>query len=140
MSEKEKSIQEIPIRLRWGSPDEIPAIYANQLIISHAGETEFHLVFGHLPPPSADNELPDEITIQPVAKIKISPEAMKSIAETITEASTEAGKMKTIRDSGQSASASYSIRSDARQLMLASEAVLSRDWDTQEEDDAWAHL
>lgn len=28
----------------------------------------------------------------------------------------------------------------ARATMLASEAVLSRDWDTPEEDAAWAHL
>lgn len=30
--------------------------------------------------------------------------------------------------------------SDAFQTMLASEAVLRRDWDTPEEDAAWAHL
>ncbi|HEY0733666.1 MAG TPA: hypothetical protein VGD69_02070 [Herpetosiphonaceae bacterium] len=30
--------------------------------------------------------------------------------------------------------------SDALQTMLASEAVLRRDWDTPEEDAAWAHL
>jgi hypothetical protein len=30
--------------------------------------------------------------------------------------------------------------SDARATMLASEAVLRRDWDRQEEDAAWAHL
>ena len=28
----------------------------------------------------------------------------------------------------------------ARAMMLASEAVLRRDWDTPEEDTAWAHL
>jgi hypothetical protein len=32
------------------------------------------------------------------------------------------------------------IDSDARQTMLASEAVLRRDWDRTEEDAAWAHL
>lgn len=142
MSEKEKSTQEEKklIRFRWASPDEIPAIYANQLFISHAEDDEFHLVFGHMAPPSADSERPDEVTIQPVAKIKISPEAMKSIAHAITEASTEAGKRKIIRDSDQSASVSYRIKSDAHQMTLASEAVLSRDWDTAEEDEAWAHL
>ncbi len=31
-------------------------------------------------------------------------------------------------------------KSDAFQTMLASEAVLRRDWDTPEEDAAWAHL
>jgi hypothetical protein len=29
---------------------------------------------------------------------------------------------------------------DARATMLASEAILRRDWDTPEEDAAWAHL
>jgi hypothetical protein len=32
------------------------------------------------------------------------------------------------------------IESEAFQTMLASEAVLARDWDTPEEDVAWAHL
>ncbi|MGH2585946.1 MAG: DUF2281 domain-containing protein [Dehalococcoidia bacterium] len=32
------------------------------------------------------------------------------------------------------------IESEAFQTMLASEAVLARDWDTPEEDAAWAHL
>lgn len=31
-------------------------------------------------------------------------------------------------------------KSDAFQTMLASEAVLRREWDTPEEDAAWAHL
>ncbi len=30
--------------------------------------------------------------------------------------------------------------SESFQTMLASEAVLRRDWDTPEEDEAWAHL
>ncbi len=30
--------------------------------------------------------------------------------------------------------------SEGRQTMLASEAVLRRDWDRPEEDEAWAHL
>ncbi len=32
------------------------------------------------------------------------------------------------------------LDSEAFQTMLASEAVLRRDWDTPEEDAAWAHL
>ena len=40
------------------------------------------------------------------------------------------------RDSG----ALLSDDSDARATMLASEAVLRRDWDRPEEDTAWAHL
>jgi hypothetical protein len=32
------------------------------------------------------------------------------------------------------------LDSEAFQTMLASEAVLRRDWDTPEEDEAWAHL
>jgi hypothetical protein len=31
-------------------------------------------------------------------------------------------------------------KSEAYQTMLASEQVLSKDWDTPEEDEAWAHL
>ena len=38
--------------------------------------------------------------------------------------------------------ASFSVLTDAnaRETMLASEAVLRRDWDRPEEDAAWAHL
>ncbi len=32
------------------------------------------------------------------------------------------------------------LMSEAFQTMLASEAVLRREWDTPEEDEAWAHL
>jgi hypothetical protein len=32
------------------------------------------------------------------------------------------------------------MASEAYQMMLASEQVLAKDWDTPEEDEAWAHL
>ena len=77
------------VRILWGSPDDMPALYANQLFLSHAGETEFHLIFGHLSPPITlgleEGEIPANVYINPVAKIVISPESMKQFVQVINE-------------------------------------------------------
>jgi hypothetical protein len=77
------------IRIVWGSDDDLSPLYANHLYVSHAGETEFHLVFGHLSPPLTmgidENDLPDSVKIKPVARIIISPEAMKAFVNLLTE-------------------------------------------------------
>ncbi len=85
MKDNNKEYNEKKIRVIWDSDNDIPAIYANQLIISHAGLTEFHLVFGHLSPPLSigllEDELPEVIKISPVAKIVVSPDTMKKIVD-----------------------------------------------------------
>jgi len=85
----ELKFKEKEIRIVWGSDENIPALYANHLFISHVGEFEFHLIFGHLSPPLAlglhEGELPDYVQIKPVAKIVISPEAMKKFVEAIDD-------------------------------------------------------
>jgi hypothetical protein len=81
--------KEKPIRIIWDPGDDLPVLYANQLFVSHAGDTEFHLVFGHLFPPLTmgleEAELPDRVRIKPVAKIVISPEAMKAFSEVLVK-------------------------------------------------------
>jgi hypothetical protein len=77
------------IRVVWGSDEELPALYANHFYVSHAGEIEFHVVFGHLSPPltmGADEaELPESIKIKPVSKIVMGPDAMRAFAAILNE-------------------------------------------------------
>jgi hypothetical protein len=82
-------IKEKPVRVLWGSDEDLDAIYSNHLFISHAGESEFHLIFGHLSPPLTigldEDELPDSVTIKPVTKLVLSPEVMKAFARIIND-------------------------------------------------------
>ncbi|MFH1907831.1 MAG: DUF3467 domain-containing protein [Chloroflexota bacterium] len=77
------------IKIIWGSDENLPALYANHLYVSHAGETEFHLVFGHLSPPLTmgidESELPDSVKIKPVVKIVISPDAMRAFVRLLSD-------------------------------------------------------
>lgn len=79
--------KEKPIRLLWGSDEDIPILYANQMLVSHSGGTEFHIVFGHVSPPITvgleEEELPDSVTIKPITKLVMSPDVMRSFAKAI---------------------------------------------------------
>jgi hypothetical protein len=81
--------KEKKIRILWGSDEDIPALYANHLLVSFAGGSEFHLIFGHLSPPlllgREESELPDSVKIKPVAKIVISPAGMKQFIEALNK-------------------------------------------------------
>jgi len=74
----------VVIPVRWKTPDGLPSLYANQLLISHAGG-EFYLFFGEVTPPLAlePEDMPDHLEIVPVAKIVVAPEAMLRFAEAI---------------------------------------------------------
>jgi hypothetical protein len=69
------------VRLVWSSADELPALYANHLFVTHGGESEFHIIFGHLTPPlilpESPDEIPNEFVIKPIAKIIVTPETMR---------------------------------------------------------------
>lgn len=82
-------IKEKTARIVWGSDEDLPAYYANHMYISHAGETEFHLIFGHLSPPLTINleedELPDYVTIKPVAKLVMSSDVMRSFVRLLVD-------------------------------------------------------
>ncbi|MDO9131369.1 MAG: hypothetical protein Q7U34_16045 [Anaerolineales bacterium] len=62
---------------------------------------------------------------------KLSIEKLSVVYDFITFLSERETSLKTLRESGKF----YTI-----DTMLASEAVLRRDWDTPEEDEAWANL
>ncbi len=88
MAEKPE-FKEKPVRILWSSDEDLPALYSNQLYVSHAGETEFHLVFGHLSPPLTagleESELPDAVNIKPVAKLVMSPDVMKAFVQILVD-------------------------------------------------------
>lgn len=85
----EKEIKEKMIRIKWGNPDNIPPIYANQLYVTHGGDSDFHLIFGYFTPPLTvgleESELPEKIEINPVAKLVISPEFMGKLVDAVNE-------------------------------------------------------
>ena len=74
----------VEIPTRWEAGEQLPTVYANQLLITHAGP-EFYITFGELIPPLAlkKEELPDKIEIKAVARIAVSREAMRAFAEVI---------------------------------------------------------
>ena len=74
----------VVIPVYWKAPDGLPSLYANQLLISHAGG-EFYLFFGEETPPLAlkAEDVPDHLQVVPVAKIVVAPEAMLRFAEAI---------------------------------------------------------
>lgn len=82
--------QDVQIPLQWPENVDLPTIYANRLLISHAGR-EFFLIFGEATPPVWTEPAPERlrklesIDIKPVAKIAISPEAMPAIVKAIQE-------------------------------------------------------
>ena len=77
------------IRVVWGSEEYIELIYANQIYVSHAGGSEFNIIFGQLSPPltvgRSESELPDRLEIKPVAHIVTSPEGMKAFVRALVE-------------------------------------------------------
>jgi hypothetical protein len=83
---KKKDETEVLVPLRWGPTDEIKTVYANHLIITHAGN-EFYIIFGEMPPvfDLTPENAPDFLEIKPVAKISVAPENMKRFAAAIRE-------------------------------------------------------
>ena len=75
----------VTLPVLWKKADNIPTVYANQLIISHATQGEFFLFFGEMTPPATVNpaDYPEYLEVTPVAKIAISPENMLRFAEVI---------------------------------------------------------
>ncbi|HEY2930868.1 MAG TPA: DUF3467 domain-containing protein [Acidobacteriota bacterium] len=79
------------VRVKWGASSSIPTIYANHLVITHSGP-QFYLVFGELEPHSEligqlvdEFKPPDHVEIVPVAKIAVTPKAMRQFAKIIQE-------------------------------------------------------
>lgn len=74
------------IRIIWGSLENTPISYANQVHVSFAGGTEFHVTFGYVEPPIGDldeSEVPEKLVIKPIISIVASPEVMKNFVDVI---------------------------------------------------------
>jgi hypothetical protein len=82
MAEQKEPEKEKMVRVVWGSNENTPVLYANHIQVSHAGETEFHITFGHLSPPLTlgleEHELPDKLTVKPLTTIVTSPDVMRA--------------------------------------------------------------
>ena len=72
------------VKLIWPPAEELHGLYANQMLVAH-GEGEFHLIFGQLTPPFAmsQEEIPDQVTIKPIAKIVVTPQFLRKIISTL---------------------------------------------------------
>ena len=77
----------IAIKAKWASDTNLPTLYANHLMVSHANQNEFFLFFGQLTPPALHEPgvFPKELEIVPIAKIVVAPENMKRFAEVISK-------------------------------------------------------
>lgn len=87
MSTKKNNKQKgdiVTISLKWQSGSELPTLYANQLLVSHASG-EFYLIFGESSPPlvSPNEEIPKSIDIIPKAKVVVLPENMEKFLEVL---------------------------------------------------------
>lgn len=76
------------VQLRWvESEEDLPAVYANHLYISHAGP-EFVLIFGRAEVPVGTGtpgvDPPEFVPIRPVAKLIVAPGAMTGVVEAIS--------------------------------------------------------
>jgi len=83
MNDKPAPPQVVP--LKWGDIEELPTLFANHAIVSHATGDEFYIIFGESGPPGEvlRGERPSQVTIRPVAKIALSPGSMLRIAKAI---------------------------------------------------------
>ncbi len=77
------------IRIIWGDTKEMDYKYANNLFVSHAGNGEFHLVFGHLIPLNntglTKDEVPDQVEVKPVSCLVVSKENMKAFIDVLQQ-------------------------------------------------------
>lgn len=77
------------VRLVWSSADDLPALYSNHLLVTHGGESEFHIIFGHLTPPlvitQSPKDIPDVFSIKPIAKIVVTPQTLKKFIDAMTK-------------------------------------------------------
>lgn len=72
------------VKLRWEENDDLPVVFANQMILNHAAIHEFIMVFGQIQiPVSPDAGTPTEINVAPVAKLIIPASRMKEFVELV---------------------------------------------------------
>ena len=76
----------VKVELHWESVHDAPTIYANQLLITHAGP-EFYLVFGEVVPVGVDDpfSVPAKLTVKPKIRIAVSREIMPAFVEAMNQ-------------------------------------------------------
>lgn len=75
---------QVRIPLEWSSSADTPIVYANQVMVSHAGP-EFFLVFGVVLPPDSPDQIPDSLTIEPQVRVVVAREAMPAIVQALAD-------------------------------------------------------
>jgi hypothetical protein len=75
---------QVRIPLEWSSSADTPILYANQVMVSHAGP-EFFLVFGVVLPPESPDQIPDSLTIEPQVRVVVAREAMPAIVQALAD-------------------------------------------------------
>jgi hypothetical protein len=76
---------EIAVRVKWGSAEHLPTIYANQLYVTHAGR-EFYVIFGELAALMFDKDNPPEqLEITPVVKLAIAPRNLEGFIRALQD-------------------------------------------------------
>lgn len=75
---------QVRVPLEWSDDDDVPTVYANQVLVSHGGP-EFFVVFGVVHPPANPNELPDALKIKPQVRVVISRDAMPSVVKALND-------------------------------------------------------
>ena len=75
---------QVRVPLEWSDDEDVPIVYANQVLVSHGGP-EFFIVFGVVLPPANPGELPDTLKIQPQVRVVVSRDAMASVAKALND-------------------------------------------------------
>lgn len=75
---------QVRVPLEWSEDEDIPTLYANQVLVSHGGP-EFFIVFGVVNPPANPSELPDSLKIKPQVRVVVSRDAMPSVVKALND-------------------------------------------------------
>jgi hypothetical protein len=75
---------QVRVPVEWEERDDVPLIYANQVMVSHGGP-EFFIVLGVVVPPNNPDRVPESYRIQPQVRIAISREAMPAIVQALSD-------------------------------------------------------
>ncbi|MFN8424526.1 MAG: hypothetical protein U0470_14500, partial [Anaerolineae bacterium] len=73
---------QVRIPLEWHDRDDVPMVYANQVLVQHMGP-EFFVVFGVVTPPTTTDQLPDSLKITPQVRVAIARDMMPSIVQAL---------------------------------------------------------
>lgn len=74
----------VKVELQWKLDDDVPTVYANQLLMSNAG-SEFYLIFGEVIPIGVKDpfNIPSKLYVHPRIRVAISREIMGQFVKVI---------------------------------------------------------